>query len=248
MTDQLTGPFGWPSFKRELPIVFGQQEISTDLDTVASDYRETWPDTASGVQTGQGFVQQSSTPSPKAPFFRGYTFTLRATPQVVEVTHRHYQSIHALSKTGAQLPKLWLPNQLHTHWPRILAGRSRYTMPFFIAGSAGEASIGPSRFVEPLVQVRDNYKVVATLTRMPSSPGVDEYNLTDTTGDHREIFVGDISAHVGLTLEIYCHPLVEVEIQAPEFGLVQPGQWLDALPLVAAPSPFDYETDAGQTS
>lgn len=232
----------WDIYKQDLPIVFAGRVINTNNDALRASFRFVHPVSVAGVRTSQGFVHQSSTPSPKAPAAasRPFTFTLQAEPQLDEDTHRHYEAMY--SGAEYQLPKIWFNFPLQVTWG-ITTGRIRYSTPFFISGSAGEASVGQPRYFNPIVEVRQGGTLVETLDFVASSPSATEFTLDSTVTDTRAIIVGDQSANDGRQLHAWIFCLVEVMPVGLTEGFAGPGEWSDELPLISAVSTVPYEED-----
>ncbi len=235
-----TGPWEWSTYESQRNIWLAGREIGTG-DNVKANIRWTYPSAIGGVPVGLGFYHQATRASPKAAY--GATnraaFAIDFTPQLDEDTNRHIQAV--LRASG--IATIWFPWAMFDSW-RITAARTQYTLSFTISGTAATWPTGITPFLEPIVEVREtNGELVATLTRVGSSPGPTEYMLVNTTADQDFITTGDLTAHDGRELHIWAWGRTEVARLGLEEGWVGRGVWGQTLSLEFAPSPRDYESD-----
>ncbi len=232
------GYFSFGHINRAQAIQIAGLEVGTEQDSVAGTYDFTYGLGGSGVRTPQGFVHQSTTPSPKAPIqaAQPLTFALTFNPVLVGSTALHLEELPSAAEFGRIL--IWFPNPFPVTW-QITAGRVQYSTPYFISGSAGERGI----YVEPIVRVKDRGVFVTDVEFNAGAPGVDEFTLTSTTADTRALQLGDISAHDGLQLHAHIYCLMEFRILSFNDGIEMPGKWIATMGIAAAVSPVDYELD-----
>ncbi len=238
-----TGPRSWAIFKKTENVWIAGREIGSGDNLQANiTFEDEAP--AGGVAVGNGFFHQATRPSPKAPTgaYERTAFSLAFRPQLDEDTYRHIEACRLASTTGAV--SLWLP------WPRSVAwkistGRTQYTLPCLISGSA---ATWPGKYFEPIVEIRDVAKpdsgaLDSTLAFAASSPGSTEFTLANTTANQQHITTGNLDAKAGKTLNAWVWGIWEVQVLSLGQGYVAKGEIEQDLSLQMAPSPRDYEAD-----